>query len=224
MGNSKDWFVDQLTRNILECIELTYRVSHHYADDAPQLSVAYDASHHTLTIRIGADERAISLKQRRRSTSGILDAFEDAKRAIHHTYALEGSEAPDETRLAQTQVICLKLIDLNRETSRLNASFDFQASDGVLTRTIKYNVPYIWRVIGKRHTMDIDYVTVVAAHHSGYAHLSPALSHKYVTSYIDGQLRHIDALLDEARRRARNKRSNHTDVSLLNCMKWQKET
>lgn len=222
MGNKKDWFVDQLTQNILELIDLTYRVSHHYASDHPQVSVEYDAKHHTLVVCIKDSEWVISIKQQRRYTGSIAQSFDEVKRTIQDTYPVYVIYEMNRECIEQIQMVCLKHIDLNREASRLESFFKFNARNGVLTSTIQNKEGLVWQVSGVHRGRDVDYITVVDAHHTGYSHLSYELSQQHIERYIGWQLKRLNGVLDDNRRFARNNRSTHTDVSLLNCMKWQK--
>lgn len=223
MRNKKEWFVDHITQNILELIELTYHVSHDYVSDDPQLSIEYDAKRHTLVIVVNAREWTISLKQHRLNKSNTLDLFDEATRAIHSEYPIRSACALNVDIIEQTQILCLKHIDLNRESSSLESFFKFQARDGVITSMIKDRERHIWRGVVQHHGTDIDYITVVEAHHTGYPHLSDELSRQHVERYISGQLHRLSGSLDINRQIARKELTANTEVSLLNCMKWQKD-
>lgn len=220
MGSKKEWFVDQITQHILELVDLTYRVSHQYVSDNPRLSLEYDVTHHTIVVCVDDDEWVISIKQRRRNKSSTVNTFDEVTRVIHERYPIVDIYELNRDIIEHLQQACLKHIDLSRESSILESFFKFQAWDGVLTSTIQDRERHIWRGVVTHRGTDIDYITVVDAHHSGYPHLSDELNQQYIEGYIFGQLNKLNALLDVNRRLARKEMPSSTDVSLLNCMKW----
>lgn len=219
MGSKKEWFINRLMQNISDVIDLTYRVSYAYASDNPQLSLEYDAKHHTLVVCMGEYEWVISIKQNRLNKTSVLSTFDEVKQAIHQTYPALCDNTVDMDLIERTQVVCLKHIDLNQESPLLNAFFRLQASDGVLTSTMRDRERYIWRGVAKHYGTDVDYITVVDAHPNGQTHSREDISPQYVKGYIYGQLSRLNNVLDINRKTVRNNFTAQSDVPLADSMK-----
>jgi len=222
MRNKKQRFVEHITQHILELVELTYRVSYHYVSKDPQLSIAYDAKNHTFVVIIQGNKRIISLKQTRLKKSNTLKCFDDVIREIRQTYVLHETGELNTSLLEQTQRVCLKHIDLNRNAHTLESSFTFRADDGVVTSILQDRERYVWWGVMQHRGTDMDYITVVDAHHNRYPHLSEEVSQQYVEGYIYGQLHRLNGLLDINLQMAHSEQRTYSDVSLLKCMDMQR--
>lgn len=181
-------FADAIENNMRDLVSHTYTVSKQYSEDNPKLSMSYNPDRHRLDVTIDDDEIIIPLKYNRLNKRATLELFDEAKQTSMAVYPVKGGISEyDDDIIKQTHALCLKHMDLNRESEMDDAFFTFNAGNGELSSTIQTR---------DAHAKDMDVITLVDAQCDRYDHLNESARLSYIREEITEQVSERNRVFD----------------------------
>lgn len=193
----KEAFAEAITNNVYDLVSYTYRVSKQYVDDDPDLALSYDPRRHRFNVTVHDHAVDIPLKYNRLNDHVTTELFDEAKQFARDAYPSKGVlSVYDNAIINDTHALCIKHMDLSRESRKDMAFFTFNAGDGELDSVIQTQDKPFWRGIMQQDAKDGDEITLVDKQRVRYDELNDTAQISAVRDEIKEHVRQRNSVFD----------------------------